>query len=137
MGAQIVTTLALTLTLVWAPGLLWSSARWAPELRAVFLIGTGPLVLVALGMLIWLVAGVIAPTVAALFLVALWWAAIGVGLWRRAGALEALDAHTWRIIGVSGLLALAAVAKASTSRGPRLVDRWRRRRCPAPAPRAC
>ncbi len=117
-AAQIATTLALTLTLLWLPGILLSSRIAASDMRALALLGTGPLLLAFLGLLVWTFDGEINATTLGVAFVATTWLALGAGLWRRNETLDTLDPATARILAVTALVALAAVARASFSGGP-------------------
>ncbi len=117
MAAQVFATLALTLTLVWCPGLLWVPRAASETTRAMWLLGAGPLTLAALGGLIWLLGGIVAPTVLGFTFVAVMWLALGTNLWWRNFAPQ-VSKTSARALAVSGLCALAAVARAANSDGP-------------------
>lgn len=113
---QIATTLALALTVVWGPGLLLLP-RVAPELRLVVLLGTGPGLLLGLGLAVWLLAAYVpAGWVATAGITALW---LGLGLrGRRQPPADAATAELHLPLALAALLAATAVARASSSLGP-------------------
>lgn len=114
---QIFATLALALTLLWGPGLAWSPRGQSPERRIMFLLGLGPLVLAALGVLVWSLSGTIRPVVPASAGVAALWLAVGMGARRRGWDLG-ISGALWRTMAVSALVAVAVAAKSSYSVGP-------------------
>lgn len=117
MAAQVLTTFALTLVLLWGPGLLWGPRETSETARAIGLLGFGPLLLAVGGVLAWLGGGMVAPKVLGFGFVAGEWIALGVALWRRRGVLPIGRRHA-QAIAVSALCALAAIARAADSDGP-------------------
>jgi hypothetical protein len=135
LHAQIWTTLALALVLIWGPGLICAdrlarlgrvgtgqsllSRAGLPdaEMRAPILIGTGPLALAAAGILIWAAGGWIAPQKLGLALSTIAWVAIGVALWRRKFELKMSESFR-RVLAVTALVLVAVVAKSFHSVGP-------------------
>jgi len=117
LHVQFFATVALALTLVWGPGLLWCPHGVAPEIRTVILIGAGPLILAALGVLIWCASGIIRPQMLGVACVAALWLSLGASAWRRGFALET-SASLRRVLGVSALIVAAVAAKSAYSVGP-------------------
>jgi hypothetical protein len=117
MLAQVFATAALAFVILWGPGLLWRPRNARPETRLVFLLGAGPLLLAAAGVLIWVVSGTLRPGPIAFVLVAALWLALGIGAWRRGFALE-ITAPMRRMLAVALLVVVAAAAKSTYSAGP-------------------
>lgn len=117
LHAQLYATLALALTLLWGPGLLWCPQHLAPELRAAIRLGAGPLILVVLALGLWLLAGLVRPQLPALLAVAALWLALGFSAHRRRFELLPEPAHR-RLFALIALIALAAVARSAHSLGP-------------------
>ncbi|MBL9202743.1 MAG: hypothetical protein JNL39_19675 [Opitutaceae bacterium] len=116
--AQVWCTLALALTLVWGPGLLWlARRRHASALDAAGLIGAGPLLLAALGVLTWALGPWLPPREVGFALAALLWAAIG---WRgrRGHFTRPLEGAFGRTLAVTSLVVVAVVARSFHSAGP-------------------
>jgi hypothetical protein len=118
MAAQIFTTLALALTLIWGPGILWAGRGASQESRMTGVFGMGPLILAGLGIVIWAAPPVLRADSLGVILVAMLWIAIGVSLWRRSNGDDRLINEISRPLALSALLALACVAKVSFSGGP-------------------
>jgi len=116
-AAQVLATLALALSLVWLPGLLAARAVVAPELRAVIVLGSGPFCLVGIGLLLWVLSPWVEPSALGVVLGWMFWAGIGVVLWRRSAILES-EKMAPRLLAIVALCMLAAVAKATYSSGP-------------------
>ncbi|MDO8539128.1 MAG: hypothetical protein Q7S40_01700 [Opitutaceae bacterium] len=114
--AQGFATLALALTLVWGPGLLWAPSGAAPDIRMALWLATGPVILGACGFLIWVLGGMIPPSSLAIGVVAALWIAIGARLSKRNGG--ELNGPPARALAVSALVVVAVVAKAAYSGGP-------------------
>ncbi|MBI5767539.1 MAG: hypothetical protein HZA93_07070 [Verrucomicrobia bacterium] len=115
--AHLLTTVALVLTLVWGPGLLWRPATTAPELQTVILLGAGPLLLALAGVVIWSAGGIVPPRSLGFVLIAALWLTLGIAAHRQRfdfGASPAL----LRVLAVSALVVVAVVAKSSYSVGP-------------------
>lgn len=117
LHVQFFATLALALTLVWGPGLLWCPRGAAPEIRTVLLVGAGPLILAALGVLVWGAGGVVSPRLLGRAVVGALWLALGAGAWRRGFQPDASPALR-RVLGVSALIVVAVAAKSAYSVGP-------------------
>ncbi len=113
--AQVLTTVALTLTLVWGPGLLWTPAGSNPGSRAAMFLGAGPLCLLLTAVFIWLFAGVVRPHYLGFAIVTLLWLAIGARLLRNPPALRKGEC---RVLAISGLVVIAATMKATYAGGP-------------------
>ena len=116
---RVATTLALSLVLLWGPGLLLAPAAAAAGTRALWFLGTGPLTLAATGMLLWgsapwLAAGTRGMLAAALL--GAWWLAIGARA-RRVGWQLPGEAGWRHAVGVAALAVAAVAAKASFSTG--------------------
>lgn len=116
-GLQILTTTALVLTLVWGPGLLWAPRRRPAAVEAAYLLGSGPLLLALLGIIIWAGSAAVRPQWAGLTLVAMLWAALGLTARRRAFRLE-VHAGLRRTLVLSALLVGVVVARSAHSVGP-------------------
>jgi hypothetical protein len=122
---QLWSTVALALTLVWGPGLLWLSWRSgrpgtvspSPEGRALVLLGGGPLLLAVLGIAIWCGGSVVPPRFLATAIIATLWLALGLAA-RRVQFSFALDAATGRALALSALIVVAVTAKSTYSVGP-------------------
>jgi hypothetical protein len=142
---QLCATTALALVLIWGPGLLWFCANNGrtretlaaanhvakpvereanahpvfthDAVRLVFLLGGGPLILAAIGIVIWSLSGVVRPQTVGLVLITILWSALGVTARRRRFVLDINQSFS-RILGVSALLVIAVVAKSSYSVGP-------------------
>jgi hypothetical protein len=116
---QYATTIALVLVLVWAPGLMAGALRpgAAAAVRAALLLGTGPLLLAALGVAIWVGGRWLPPSGLALALVTLLWAALGIAF-RRWPAAGEPDRDLQRSLLLSALLVTAVGAKSAYSTGP-------------------
>ena len=117
MAVQVFATLSLTLTLMWGPGLLWAPRHATDTGRVMWLLGAGPLTLAALGVMIWLLGGLIAPNALGFTFVGSIWLALGLRLWRRNFTPD-LSRTSVQALAVSALCALAAVARAADSDGP-------------------
>lgn len=117
LHAQVYTTVALALTLLFGPGLLWRPRRPAAEIGAVFLLGAGPLLLALAGLAIWLLSGVARPQLLGCAFVLLLWLGLGASVWRRGFDLE-LPAAWNRAFALTGLIVVAVAAKSSYSVGP-------------------
>jgi hypothetical protein len=145
MGLQIFAVLAMAVTLVWLPGLLLAPSFRERAIRAAVLVGTGPLVLTSLGLVIWL-AKWWSPTGVATVLVTSWWILLGLRYWKGgrgqnpppptasrgtgprgsigepirtlASGKSILSYDLQCVLCVSVLVVIAAVAKASYSNGP-------------------
>ncbi len=115
--AQVYTTVALALTLIWGPGLLLLRRPVPPELRAFVLLAAGPLTLAALGVGLWCAGGWVAPEILGRLLVTALWAGLGVA-GERGGFDLPLSAPTRCALGVAALLVVAATAKSTYSAGP-------------------
>jgi hypothetical protein len=115
MLIQASATIALVLTVVWGPGLLWARSTFSDDTRAVFILGAGPFALVAIGILIWWLGGGIRSELLAASLVTVLWAAIGARLWRHPPTLCPGEV---RAIAVASLVVVAAAAKAAYAAGP-------------------
>lgn len=118
LHAQVYTTVALALTLVFGPGLIWLPRRAPPELRHVFLLGAGPLLLAAGGLAIWLLGGFVRPQLLGLATAALLWLALGASGWRQ-GFSIAISPALRRAFALTALVLVAVVAKSTYSVGPR------------------
>jgi hypothetical protein len=117
LHAQLFTTAALALTLVWGPGLLLLGRCRATELRTVVLLGAGPLLLAGGGVAIWLCGGIIRPQTLGFVLVAIAWIGLGVVGWRRRFETE-ISPTLGQLLAVVVLVVAAIVAKSSHSVGP-------------------
>lgn len=115
MLAQALSTVALVLALLWGPGLLWAPGRSSPDLRAVVLVGAGPLCLVIAALAIWLLDGAFRPHRLAFVLVTAGWVTLGVRLHRRPPGLGAGEAG---VLAVASLIVAAATLKATYGGGP-------------------
>ncbi len=115
MFGQVFATLALALTLLWGPGLVWTPREAGGELRAVLVLGLGPALLTAAGVAIWSFDGMARPHYLGFVFVAALWAAVGIRLWRRPPSMEA---GVMRAIAVAALVVVATTAKATYSGGP-------------------
>ncbi len=126
--AQIWTTLALALLLIWGPALALIARRTGvstplpndtsrPACSIPLLIGAGPLLLASFGVVIWVLSPWVRPPVSAQVLVALSWLAIGACLHRR-GFSWPESAALGRVFGIMGLVTVAVVAKSFHSVGP-------------------
>ncbi len=126
---QIWTTLALALTLIWGPGLWWRDltpsrfgararqSRVAPEFHPILLLGAGPLLLAAVGVLVWLLSPWVRPSTTGLVLVTAAWAALGWRAQRTGFAWPESDALR-RLFAILALVVVAVVAKSFHSVGP-------------------
>jgi hypothetical protein len=114
---QIYTTVALALTLLWGPGLLLLRRETPAELRAVVLLGSGPLILAALGVALWIAGGLFSPAVLGFILVVLLWLALGAAGARR-GFEIALSPTAHRALAAAALVVVAVAAKSVYSVGP-------------------
>ena len=114
---QVVTTLALALTLVWGPGLCWGAPSAPAAIRAVWFLGAGPLSLAAAGAAIWTAGTWVPPTILGTVLVAGLWLATGWQGWRRDFRLPG-DGHLGRALALAALVVAAVAARASYSTGP-------------------
>lgn len=116
--AQVWSTLALALTLVWGPGLLGlAHRRHPPALVAAALIGTGPLLLAALGGLTWALGPWLPPPATGFAFAALLWGETGRRAWRQRFNFP-IDAALGRTLAVASLVVVAVVAKSFHSAGP-------------------
>jgi hypothetical protein len=113
--AQIFTTLALALTLLWGPGLVWAPTGASPVTRVALVLGGGPLLLATVGVAAWFLYRLGTP--AEISRVAIWllWLGIGASLSRRK---PPMSRRFGTALGISALVAFATVAKASFSGGP-------------------
>jgi hypothetical protein len=116
-AAQLVATFALVLVLVWAPGLVLAP-RVAPVFRLPVLLGTGPLLLAAAGVLLWSLSPGLPVGPAGTLLVVLAWAALARPFPRACATLLDADRPLRLAFAVAALVALAAVAKSTYSVGP-------------------
>lgn len=116
-SAQIATTIALALTLLWGPGLLWFPRTAGPELRTAFLLGLGPLILAIFGIVVWCLSGMVRPYTAGIVLVIALWLALGFSARRRRFEFS-IGPGMARMLALSVLIVVAATAKSSCSRGP-------------------
>jgi hypothetical protein len=116
-AAQVLTTLALVLGLLWLPGMICIRLATTPETRAAVLLGAGPFALIASGVVIWILGGVLRPAYGAPACLWLLWAALGIAAWRR-GFIPAPTLACQRMLAIAALCALAAVAKSTYSGGP-------------------
>lgn len=131
--AQVGTTTALALLLIWGPGLWWATRRhedgrtgsidadadhpsWA--WHAVTLMGAGPLVLAVVGLVGWTASGQLSPQTAGKLAVVLIWSALGLAFARRGFEL-ALRRDLRRVLAIVALVTVAVVAKSSYSGGPK------------------
>lgn len=117
LHAQVYTTVALALTLLFGPGLAWRPRQLAADFSPVFLLGAGPLLLATSGLLIWLLSGVIRPQITGLVLVLLLWLALGLTGWRRRFSFEATPVLR-RALALTALVVVAIAAKSTHSVGP-------------------
>ncbi len=117
LHVQLFATMALALVLVWGPGLLWFPRGASAEIRSIFIIGTGPLLLAALGAFIWWADGSFRPETLGLVSVTALWLAVGVGFLRRTFSLD-VSATMRRVLGISALIVVAVTAKSAYSVGP-------------------
>lgn len=114
---QLYTTVALALVLIWGPGLVWYPRTAAPEIRALFLVGNGPLVLAMLGAVVWCLGGKIAPGVSGFVGAAVLWLTIGIGAKRRGFQFE-VSPTMFSALALSALVVVAVTAKSTYSVGP-------------------
>jgi len=114
---QIFTTLALALTLLWGPGLVWCPRNAGAQTRLLFLLGLGPLALVAVGILVWLLGGLITPQVLGATTVTAWWGLLGFSAARRNLSAPWSDAEQ-RVLALTAVITLAVVGKSFYSTGP-------------------
>lgn len=117
LHAQVFTTTALALALVWGPGLLLLGRSKTPEFRTVLLLGAGPLLLAAGGMTIWLGGGIVRPQTLGFAFSAAAWLGIGMAGWRSRFETE-IGPTFGRLLAVVVLAVAAIVAKSSYSVGP-------------------
>lgn len=116
--AQVWSTLALALTLVWGPGLLrLTHRRPALPLDAATLIGTGPLLLAALGGMTWAIGAWLPPAATGFTFAALLWGEIGRRAWRQRFSFP-LGWALGRTLAIASLVVVAVVAKSFHSAGP-------------------
>ena len=114
---QLASTACLALTLVCAPGLLWMRRRPRESWDLALAIIPGPLLVAALGLLVWLLGGWIAPMTLARLLVAAALVAIGLLLCRARNG-SPLPPGSRTAVLASALLVGFATAKANLSIGP-------------------
>ncbi len=112
MGVRILTTFALSVTLICLPGILLSRGKITNAQQASRLLGAGPGLLIVIGLLVWLCGGIYSTRSIAWILVTGSWIGIGLLLKRRP---PALDERWGSVYIVSILIALTAVLKASYS----------------------
>jgi hypothetical protein len=86
-------------------------------MRTPIIIGTGPLALAVMGIVIWVAGGWIAPQKLGFALVSAAWIAVGFALWRRKFDLQMSDAFR-RVLALTALVVIAVVAKSFHSVGP-------------------
>lgn len=115
--AQIATTLALALALLWGPGLLLCPRAATPATRTAYFLGAGPLLLAAGGIAVWSTSGLASPQAVGTGLVAALWLWLG----RRARAVR--WAPEWpplfgRVLALTALVVVAVGAKSFYSVGP-------------------
>lgn len=114
---QVFTSTCLAITLICGPGVLWFGARTRPAWALAFAILPGPLLIAALGLLCWVLGGVIAPALIARIGVAGVLVVIAWNAWqRRSGGDFPREINV--ILAVTALLAGFAAAKANVSFGP-------------------
>lgn len=115
--AQLATTFALVVVLLWGPGLLACPREATPALRCLWFLGTGPLALAAAGVIMWSFSPWVSQRVSGPVLAALLWAATGL-LGRRRGWEPGLEPAFARALAVAALVAGAMTARAAVSAGP-------------------
>ena len=115
--AQLTTTFALTLILLWGPGLLAGPRDASSAMRCMWFLGAGPLALAAAGICVWALGPWIRPAVTGTFFTAGIWLAVGFAARRRKFDLK-LDLPFARALTVAALVAGAVTARAAYSAGP-------------------
>ena len=115
--AQVLSTVALALVLVFGPGLFWTSRPISAAPALAFMVGLGPAILVGIGLMVWLLGGWLSAAAIAGGSVAILWLALGGTLWRR-GFSPRCSWTQGQALVVCALVSLAVASKATFSRGP-------------------
>lgn len=115
MGAQVFTTVALSLVLVFGPGLLLQRLKLSGEARLALLLGAGPLVLVIGALVIWAGGGVVRSHYLGFAFTTGCWAALGWALYRFP---PRITRSAGTVLAIAALIVIATAAKATYAGGP-------------------
>ena len=117
LHAQVYTTVALALTLLWGPGLLLWRRAMPPEIRSLVLLAAGPLALAAGGAITWCASGWVSPGFLGGMLVTVFWILLGMAGARCKFEIQPGTAFR-QILALAALVAVAVAAKSTCSAGP-------------------